>query len=91
MIDLAPYEHRGNPADDVPLTPRDHRRQREAVALLEYAQITMRDNPPPPLPPRTVELIRTILSRPTPPTELMRWSLRLSAATSSTGVPIAAT
>jgi len=37
----------------------------------------MRDNPPPPLPRRAAEVVRTILSRPTPRTELMRWSLRL--------------
>lgn len=71
------YERLGDPDEDSALTERDHRRQRQAVARIDYVQKTILNNAPPPLPASAVSTLRSILSHPSPPSEQVQWRLRL--------------
>ena len=71
------YEHVGDPVAPYELTRADHRRQKQAIEIVEYVHDMLERKPPPPLTSRHINALRQLLSVPTSLTELMQWRLRL--------------
>jgi hypothetical protein len=69
------YERLGTPLEDYELTRRDHQRQRSLQEIREYARRAAAKMPP--LPDDVLEKVGTLLSQPTPDSQIMRWRLRL--------------
>ena len=69
------YERLGTPLEDHELMRQDHQRQRSLQEIREYARREAAKMPP--LPDDVLEKVATLLSQPTPDSQIMHWRLRL--------------
>lgn len=69
------YEHLADPGSDWAPTKKDQRRQREREELVLAARRMAAGAPP--VSDETLARVAALLARPTPPTELVNWRLRL--------------
>lgn len=69
------YERLGTPLEDYELTRRDRQWQRSLQEIREHARREAATMPP--LPDEILEKVATLLSQPTPDSQIMRWRVRL--------------
>jgi hypothetical protein len=69
------YERLGTPLEDYKLTRRDRQWQRSLQEIREHARREAAKMPA--LPDEVLEKVATLLSQPTPDSQIMRWRVRL--------------